>query len=345
MNIDILSLFPNYFQSPLETSFLKRAQEQGLIDVNLHDIRQYTKLKHQQVDDRPFGGGPGMLLRPEPVCDAIRSIKKTDSHVVYMSPKGKPLTPTVARSIAQHKNLVILCGHYEGVDQRAIDLEVDEEISIGDYVLTNGCLAALVLVDSMMRFIPGLLGDSLSFEQDSFENGLLDCPHYTRPSVFEDLPVPKELLSGNHQEISSWREAKSRQLTFERRPDLWTLYKEDQEDANSSATLCTSVNISHSDLTIFKEIAELITGAQVSFVKEDLLLIPGKSIEIFVHQSSQGNNNSLSWSIESHSLWNKIKRKLPNFAKEKRLTLIKIEPQYISFRDSCGLCWTLSLKT
>ncbi len=218
--VDILSLFPAYFKGPFDESIIKRAREKGLIDINLIDIRDFSTDKHKRVDDRPYGGGPGMVLMAEPVAQAIRSVKKEDSHVVYLTPQGKPLNAEKCRELASYKHLILLCGHYEGIDERVIDSDVDEEISIGDYVLTNGCAAAIVTVDAYSRFIPGILGHEEAAEQDSFEDGILDCPHYTRPEVFEDVEVPSVLLSGNHKNIAEWRRHKAQQKTRLIRPDL-----------------------------------------------------------------------------------------------------------------------------
>lgn len=229
MRVDILSLFPDYFRGPFDVSILKRAQEKGLLDLNLIDIRSFAKGKHAKVDDRPYGGGPGMVLMPEPVCEAIRSVKKDKSHVVYLSPQGEKLTAAKCQELSQKEHLVLLCGHYEGVDERALK-EVDEEISIGDYVLTNGCLAAIVLVDAMARFIPGVLGHEEAAGQDSFQDGIFDVPHYTRPEVFEGMAVPEVLKTGNHAEIAKWRRNKALAKTKRVRPDLIIKETEDETE-------------------------------------------------------------------------------------------------------------------
>jgi tRNA (guanine37-N1)-methyltransferase len=219
MRVDILSLFPDYFRGPFDVSILKRAQEKGLLDLHLVDIRAFAKGKHAKVDDRPYGGGPGMVLMPEPVCEAIRSVKKEKSHVVYLSPQGEKLTAAKCQQLSQKEHLVLLCGHYEGVDERALK-EVDEEVSIGDYVLTNGCLAAIVLVDAMARFIPGVLGHEEAAGQDSFQEGIFDAPHYTRPEMFEGMAVPEVLKTGNHAKIAKWRRQRALAKTKRIRPDL-----------------------------------------------------------------------------------------------------------------------------
>lgn len=221
MRIDILSLFPEYFRGPFDVSILKRAQEKGLIEIHLTDIRDFAHGKHAKVDDRPYGGGPGMVLMPGPTCDAIRSVKGEKGHVIYLSPQGSPLNAAKCMELSQKEHLVLLSGHYEGIDERIIEKEVDEEISIGDYVLTNGCIAAIVVVDAVSRFIPGVLGHEEAAAQDSFQNGgLLDAPHYTRPEVFENLSVPEVLRCGHHAEIEKWRKAKAKKKTEKVRPEL-----------------------------------------------------------------------------------------------------------------------------
>ncbi len=217
--IDILSLFPAYFQGPFDESIIKQARKKGLLDVRLTDIRQFADPPHRRVDDRPYGGGPGMVLKPEPVTKAIRSVRTPHSRVLYMSPQGALLNARKCRELATVPHLIILCGHYRGVDERVMS-EVDEAVSIGDYVLTNGCLAAIVLVDAMVRFIPGVLGHKDAANEDSFENGLLDCPQYTRPEFFEGHKVPDLLLSGNHKQVDAWRRERAIAKTRHARPDL-----------------------------------------------------------------------------------------------------------------------------
>lgn len=224
MDIDILSLFPGYFNGPLSESMIKRAVEKGIVNIRLTDIRDFADNRYRKVDDRPYGGGPGMVMMAQPVTAAIRQVKGAQSRVIYLTPQGKKLTAARSRELAQESHLVFLCGHYEGIDQRVLDREIDEEISIGDYVLTNGCLAAIVVIDALIRFIPGVLGHALAAEEDSFENGRLDCPHYTRPEEFEGLPVPATLLSGNHQEIAKWRLEQALKKTKDIRPDLLRTY-------------------------------------------------------------------------------------------------------------------------
>ncbi|MFN4174418.1 MAG: tRNA (guanosine(37)-N1)-methyltransferase TrmD [Parachlamydiaceae bacterium] len=221
MRFDILSLFPEYFKGPFDESILKRAKEKGLIEIHLDNIRNFTNNKWRKVDDRPFGGGPGMVLMAEPVVKAIRHYKKPESRVIYLSPQGKKFDAAAAKRLSKESHLILLCGHYEGIDERAIELEVDEEISIGDYVLTNGAIAAIVLVDAISRFIPGVLGNEEASLNDSFEKeGILDCPHYTQPRKFEDLEVPEVLFSGHHEQIDKWRKEQGLIKTRRNRPDL-----------------------------------------------------------------------------------------------------------------------------
>lgn len=225
LKVDILSLFPGYFQSPLEVSILKRAREKGLLEIDLVDIRSFSEERFSRVDDRPYGGGPGMVMMTDPLSRSIRSCKREGSKTIYLSPQGRTLTAMKARSLAQCEHLVLVCGHYEGIDQRVIESDIDEEISVGDYVLTNGCLAALVLLDCVARFVPGVLGDEEASKFDSFERGLLDWPHYTRPEEYEGKKVPSVLLSGNHKEIEAWRRSKAEEKTKTVRPDLWRAYE------------------------------------------------------------------------------------------------------------------------
>lgn len=220
MLIDILSLFPEYFSGPFDVSIIKRAREKGLVTINLIDVRAFAVGRQKRVDDRPFGGGPGMVLMPEPLTQAIRSVKKKGTHTIYLSPQGKTLTSQRAQELAGYEHLVLVCGHYEGIDQRVIDTEVCEEISIGDYVLTNGCLAAIVLVDALIRWIPGVLGHAEAPYADSFAEGIFDAPHYTKPVVFEGKEVPEVLRGGNHAEIAAWRRKEALRKTNRVRPDI-----------------------------------------------------------------------------------------------------------------------------
>jgi len=223
LRIDILTIFPEMFESVLNTSILGRAREAGLIEVNCVDIRPFSTMKHKNTDDYPFGGGAGMVMMAQPITDAMRSVMGEDfrGRRIFMGPRGTTLTTAKARALAQEEHLILLCGHYEGVDQRALDLNIDEEISIGDYILTGGELAAMVLVDAVSRFIPGVLGSAESPEEESFSDGMLEYPQYTRPRVFEGMEVPEVLLSGDHAKIRTWRRMQSLKVTRRFRPDLF----------------------------------------------------------------------------------------------------------------------------
>ena len=230
MIVDILSLFPAFFRGVFDVSMLMRARDRGLLEVRHTDIRDFAEGKHRKVDDRPFGGGPGMLLKPEPLTKAIRSLRKPHSHVVYLSPQGELLTAAKSKELARYEHLILICGHYEGIDERVVQNEVDEEISIGEYVLTSGCPAAVVLVDAVSRFIPGVIGHPDAVEQDSFQNdGLLDAPQFTRPEEFEKHLVPKVLLNGNHKEIAEWRLMMAKKKTLERNRKMQKLKGENRE--------------------------------------------------------------------------------------------------------------------
>ena len=220
MQVDVLTLFPRILEGPLEESILKRARERGSLTVRVHNLRDFTHDKHRVVDDKPFGGGPGMVLKPEPIFEAVETLRRPDTRVLLMCPQGRRLTDAVARALAAQSHLLIICGHYEGVDERVREALVDEEISIGDYVLTNGALAAAVLVDAVARHVPGVLGDAESAARDSFASGLLEGPQYTRPAQFRDMKVPEVLLSGDHENIARWRADQARRRTQKRRPDL-----------------------------------------------------------------------------------------------------------------------------
>lgn len=215
-----MTLFPRIVEGPLEESILKRARERGLVAIRVHNLRDFAHDKHRVVDDKPFGGGPGMVLKPEPIFEAVETLRRPESRVVLMCPQGRRLTQAVARELAQLPHLLILCGHYEGVDERVREALVQDEISIGDYVLTNGALAAAVLIDAVVRLLPGALGDETSATSDSFTNGLLEGPQYTRPAEFRGMRVPEVLLSGNHEEIARWRREQALRRTAQRRPDL-----------------------------------------------------------------------------------------------------------------------------
>jgi tRNA (guanine37-N1)-methyltransferase len=220
MKIDILTLFPDICRAPLGESIMKRAQENGIVDLRIHNLRDWTTDKHHIVDDAPFGGGQGMVMKPEPIFAAVEGLRNKASRVVLMSPAGHRFDQRTATQLSREPHLVIICGHYEGVDHRVIEHLVDLEISIGDYVLTNGAIAAVVLVDAIVRLLPGALGHEQSAVDDSFNHGLLEAPQYTRPAEFRGWKVPQVLLSGNHAEIAKWRKEQAIKRTRENRPDL-----------------------------------------------------------------------------------------------------------------------------
>ena len=220
MKIDILTLFPEICRAPLSESIMKRAQEKGIVGLRVHNLRDWTTDKHHIVDDAPFGGGQGMVMKPEPIFAAVESLRSEKCTVILMTPQGKPFGQSLAAEFAKTEHLIIICGHYEGVDQRVIEHLVDAEISIGDYVLTNGAIAAVVLVDAIVRLLPGVLGHKQSAVDDSFNEGLLEAPQYTRPAEFRGWKVPEVLLSGNHAEIAAWKKKEAAKRTRENRPDL-----------------------------------------------------------------------------------------------------------------------------
>ncbi len=220
MKIDVLTLFPAMFAGPLDESIIKRAREAGLLDLTIHNLRDYAHDRHKTVDDRPFGGGPGMLLKPEPIFEAVEALAGRNTRVILLSPAGRTFNQAIAGELAQAEHLVLVSGHYEGFDERVREHLADDELSIGDYVLTNGALPVMVIIDAVTRLLPGVLGDEQSADEESFSHGLLEYPQYTRPAAFRDLKVPEALLSGNHAEIARWRAEQARLRTQERRPDL-----------------------------------------------------------------------------------------------------------------------------
>jgi tRNA (guanine37-N1)-methyltransferase len=233
MRIDIVTLFPEICRAPLSESIMKRAQENRIVELHIHNLRDWTTDKHHVVDDSPFGGGQGMVMKPEPIFSAVEDLKRRTSNakeskvenrkskVVLMSPTGRRFDQEMARQLSQEPHLIIISGHYEGVDHRVIEHLIDLELSIGDYVLTNGAIAAVVLVDSIVRLLPGTLGHEQSADDDSFSNNLLEAPQYTRPADFRGWKIPEVLLSGNHAEIAKWRKEQAIKRTRENRPDLF----------------------------------------------------------------------------------------------------------------------------
>ncbi len=221
MQVDVITLFPEVVTVPLGASMMGRAQERGLLTLRVHNLREQGIGKCRQVDDQPFGGGPGMVLKPEPLFSALDPLRTDRSRVLLLTPQGRSFHQRDAERLSREEHLIFICGHYEGVDQRIVDSCVDEELSIGDYVLTNGAIAAAVVIDAVVRLLPGVLGDDESASQESFgASGLLDHPHYTRPAEWRDMKVPKILLSGDHAKIVAWRAEQARERTRQNRPDL-----------------------------------------------------------------------------------------------------------------------------
>ena len=229
MKIYVISTFPGLFESPLNESIIRRAQDAGKVEFHLLDLRDFSEDKHRKVDDYPYGGGPGMILKPEPFFNAFDCLKEKyklkTRDVILMSPQGDPYNQNKAKQLVEKDELVFICGHYKGIDERVREKLVTEEISLGDYILTGGELAAMVVIDSVVRLIPGVIGDIDSARSDSFENGLLDCPYYTRPEKFRGMTVPDVLLSGHHAEIEKWRHRQSLERTKIRRQDLFHIYQ------------------------------------------------------------------------------------------------------------------------
>ena len=220
MKIDVLTLFPGMFPGPLDESIIKRACESGRLRLGIHDLRDYTHDRHRTVDDRPFGGGPGMLMKPEPLFEAVEALRGEKTRVILTSPAGRLFRQQIARELAAEEHLLLVCGSYEGFDERVRQGLADDELSIGDYVLTNGALPAMVIIDSVTRLLPGVLGDDESSQDESFSGGLLEYPQYTRPAEFRGMTVPEVLLSGDHAAIEQWRREQAREWTAQRRPDL-----------------------------------------------------------------------------------------------------------------------------
>lgn len=230
LEIDIITLFPGMFRGPFDESIIRRAADGGLVKITVHDLRDYTDDRRRTVDGKPYGGGGGMVMMPEPVFRAVRKLEKPSSRVIFVSPQGKRFDQRMAEELSREEHLLLLCGYYEGVDERVRALLVSEEISIGDFILTGGSLAAMVVVDAVTRLLPGAVGEPLSVENDSFTSGLLDYPSYTRPPEFEGARVPEVLLSGDHEAIRRWRKKEALKRTAARRPDLLRFYRFTEEE-------------------------------------------------------------------------------------------------------------------
>jgi len=220
MRIDVLTLFPGMFSGPLDESIVKRARESGVLELAIYNLRDYTHDRHRTVDDKPFGGGAGMLLKPEPIFEAVESLRRDETRVILLTPSGRKFDQSIALELAGQQHLLLVCGSYEGFDERVRETMADDEITIGDFVLTNGALPAMVIIDAVTRLLPGALGDEASAQDESFSHGLLEYPQYTRPAEFRGMRVPDVLLSGNHADIAKWRADQARKRTAELRPDL-----------------------------------------------------------------------------------------------------------------------------
>jgi tRNA (guanine37-N1)-methyltransferase len=229
MRIDVITIFPDFVSQALDYSIIGRAKTEGKVDIGVCDLRNFAVDKRRTVDDAPFGGGAGMVLKPEPLFSAVESLATDRSSVILMSPQGKTLNQAIARELSARPHLILICGHYEGFDERVREHLVDEEISVGDYVLTGGELPALTLIDCTVRLLPGVLGNADSLSSETFEDSLLEYPQYTRPAVYRGWSVPEVLLSGHHAQVATWRRERQEQRTLERRPDLWRKFIEDKQ--------------------------------------------------------------------------------------------------------------------
>jgi len=229
IKIDIITIFPEMFEGPFNVSIIKRAKEKGLVNISIHNLRDYTTDKHRSVDDYPYGGGSGMVMKPEPIFRAVRALRKEDSEVILLSPSGDLFNQKMAEEFAQKSHLILICGRYEGIDERVKTI-ITREISIGDYVLSGGEIPAMVIVDTVVRLIPGAVGDPNSLREESFQWGILEYPHYTHPRDFEGLKVPEVLLSGDHEKIRRWRRKEALRRTLLRRPDLLQKTRLSEED-------------------------------------------------------------------------------------------------------------------
>ena len=236
MKIDVLTIYPGMFPGPLDESIVKRAQESGKLQLRFIDLRDYTHDRHRTVDDRPFGGGPGMLMKPEPLFEAIENLRESNTRIILTSPAGRQFKQEIAKQMSNEEHLILVCGSFEGFDERVREHLANDEISIGDYVLTNGALPAMVIIDAITRLLPGVLGDDESSQDESFSEGLLEYPQYTRPAEFKGMKVPEVLQSGDHAAIKKWRSEKARIRTEQRRPDLLKNKNLNENKSNESGT-------------------------------------------------------------------------------------------------------------
>lgn len=337
MKIEILSLFPEYFTGPFDASMIKRARESGAIEIGQVNIRDFAHDKHKTVDDRPFGGGAGMVLKAEPILEALQSLRCERSHVVYMTPRGKVLTSATCQRLAQKEHLIILSGHYEGIDERVLS-EIDEEISIGDYVLTDGCVAAIVVVNSVVRFVPGVLGDARSSTYDSFSDGLLEHAHYTRPMVVQDMKVPEVLLGGDHKKIANWRRQDALKKTFAHREDLYVRYLGETEEDERPA-LILEVECLVKSIKFYRK----LLGLRVESETEDratLSLDKGRRLILVAGREKLAPSSCLhQMRVHEEESFVKIEEKL----RKEASFLEKANERTMYFRDLDGHLWMIDL--
>lgn len=341
LTIDLISLFPSYFESPLNETILKQAQKKGFLSITAHDLRSYSKDKHKKADDRPFGGGPGMVMQPEPIWDALKAIGGEDGYVVYLSPQGEQLTPVLAKELAEQKHLVLLSGHYEGMDER-VKPKIHREVSIGDYVLTNGCLASLVLLDAVIRFIPGVLGDFRSVEEDSFENGLLDYPHFTRPTHFKGEKVPPVLRGGNHEAIALWRQKEAFKRTFERRPDLFLQFFEKEEGKKREDCGKIGLFFFASDLKKVARFYTKIMGFSLIDSDESSIALKKEEIEVSFFRSEPFSSREMLQQLNVKQ--EEFKRILSNLKKQSGKSLLYEGEQACGLVDPAGNLWMVKVR-
>ncbi|WP_194844011.1 tRNA (guanosine(37)-N1)-methyltransferase TrmD [Candidatus Clavichlamydia salmonicola] len=354
IEIEIISLFPNYFQGPFDHSIISKAKQAGLVSITHHDLREYGVGVQRQVDDRVYGGGPGMILKPEPLLAVLSELKKDDSYVVLMSPQGKLLDANKAKELALKPHLIFICGHYEGIDERVRIKEVDEEVSIGDYVLTNGALASIVVIDALLRFVPGVIGNVEAVKEDSFENGLFDAPHYTRPVEIDGMTVPAVLLEGNHKEIVLWRKQQAIEKTSRERPDLYfsfclnAFHNEKLESIKDTKFSFEGVVLFVKDLAHSKNFYEKILGFhfieskddQISFVFGTVGMLHLKQSEEKVVSDSVIRVINLGNQRDFAYLCSLLQKK----CKIKPVLDICGSRKQIFFRDPDGYQWAVILK-
>lgn len=355
MRFDILSLFPRYFTGPFEESMIGQAVKKGVVDIRLVDMREFASGPHRRADDRAYGGGPGMVLMAEPVAKAIRGARASSaSRVIFLSPQGTPLTATKCRQLAQEEQLILLCGHYEGIDQRVLDAEVDEEISIGDYVLTNGCLAAIVLVDAVLRFVPGFLGHEEAARQDSFEEAIFDCPHFTRPERFEGRDLPEVLKSGDHGRIARWRRAQALGKTLAIRPDLYLKYleaqeveEESQQERQESALRWGGLSLWVSDLGRTVQFLRKRLGLSACVRGQSASVRLGDQTLLLLEAKEEGwvsmEGIAIDLTVSDEALFQKIAHRVRQGGLKKDVIRDEVSAGVVDLRDPDGYFWRIRM--